>query len=208
MAAAVAGNGHEWNRVHPPLVSKAPPAWDRRGTVCRAPARARPRCEASFKLDGLRAKRGRMDNIMQQFIAYAGDFEKTLADDDWSRLRQYFADDAVYEVKADSFGCRLSGPTAIFAGMKKSLDGFDRKFAKREVEVTSGPQVSGGEIAMGWKVVYHKDGLPSFVLRGRSTVRYAGDKIAYLSDDYDASVEGEMAAWQRESGVKIDPSYT
>ena len=145
---------------------------------------------------------------MQQFIAYAGDFEKTLADDDWSRLRRYFADDAVNEVQADSFGCRLSGPTAIFAGMKKSLDSFDRKFARRDVEVTSGPQISGDEMEMGWKVIYHKDGLPDFVLRGRSTVRYAGDRIAYLSDGYDPSVEDELAAWQRASGISIDPSYT
>jgi hypothetical protein len=149
-----------------------------------------------------------MDDIMQRFMAYAGDFEKTLADDDWSRLRRYFAEDAVYEVKADSFGCRLSGPTAIFVGMKKSLDGFDRKFARRDVEVTRGPTISGDEMAMGWKVVYHKDGVPSFVLRGRSEVRYSGDKIAYLSDAYDASAEGEFAAWQRASGMRIDPSYT
>ena len=145
---------------------------------------------------------------MQRFLAYAGDFEKTLKDDDWSRLRQYFADDAVYEVKAKSFGCRLTGPAAIFAGMKKSLDGFDRKFTSRDVEVTSGPQIAGDEITMGWKVVYHKDGVPDFVLRGRSTVRYAGDRIAYLSDGYDPSAEEEFAAWQRESGMRIDPAYT
>jgi len=149
-----------------------------------------------------------MDNIMQQFMAYAGDFEKTLVDDDWTRLRRYFADDAVYEVKAKSFGCHLTGPTAIFAGIKKSLDGFDRKFAKRDIEVTSGPEISNAEIQMGWKVAYSKEGLPPFVLRGRSTVRYGGDKIVYLADSYDPSVEAEFAAWQRESGVQLDPSYT
>ena len=36
-------------------------------------------------------------DILQQFLAYAGDFEKTLADDDWSRLHKYFCDDAVYD---------------------------------------------------------------------------------------------------------------
>jgi hypothetical protein len=61
---------------------------------------------------------------------------------------------------------------------------------------------------MGWKVTYSKEGLPQFVLRGRSTVRYGGDKIAYIADSYDPSVEAELAAWQRESGVQLDPSYT
>ena len=50
--------------------------------------------------------------IVERFLAYATDFEKTLADDDWSRLRQYFSEDAVYRVESDLFGCELSGPTA------------------------------------------------------------------------------------------------
>lgn len=147
-------------------------------------------------------------SIMQQFMAYAGDFEKTLADDDWTRLPRYFADDAVYDVQSDSFGCHLSGPTAIFAGIKKSLDGFDRKFAKRDIEVTDGPEISDDEIRMGWTVVYSMDGKPPFVLRGRSIVGYANDKIVSLSDVYDASVATDFATWQRETGVHLDPSYT
>ena len=146
-------------------------------------------------------------DIMQEFMTYAGNFEKTLADDDWSRLRPYFADDAVYEVRA-SFGCRLVGPTAIFAGMKKSLDGFDRKFTKRDIEVTSGPEVSSDEIRMGWKVIYSKEGLSPFVLSGRSAARYADGKIVYLADSYDTSMETEFTAWQRINGVQLDPSYT
>ena len=80
---------------------------------------------------------------LSHFMKYAADFEKTLADDDWSRLRQYFADDAVYEVKSDSLGCKLTGPDAIFKGIKKSLDGFDRKFEGRSMDITSGPEVAG-----------------------------------------------------------------
>ncbi len=147
-------------------------------------------------------------DVMQQFMEYARDFERTLVDDDWTRLQRYFADDAVYEVKAELFGCRLSGPAAIFAGMKKSLDGFDRKFAKRDIEVTSGPEVAGEEIRFVWKVVYSKAGLPPFVLRGQSSARYANDKIAYLCDAYEPSVAVDLAAWRRESGIEIDPSYT
>jgi len=148
-----------------------------------------------------------MDTIMERFMAYAGEFERTLADDNWSRLEPYFAPDAVYEVTG-SFGCRLTGPAAIFAGIKKSLDGFDRKFAKRDIEVTSGPEVSADEIRMGWTVVYTAEGLPPFVLRGRSAVRYASGKIVHLADVFDPGVEGELTAWQRATGVTLDPSYT
>jgi hypothetical protein len=147
-------------------------------------------------------------DILQQFMAYAGEFERTLADDDWTRLGQYFADDAVYEVKGPIIGCRLEGPRAIFRGMKKSLDGFDRKFTRRSPEVTSGPDIEGDQLRMSWKVTYYKDGLTPFVLHGRSMVRYRDGKIACLTDEYDPSIEAEFDAWQRENGVELDPSYT
>ena len=57
-------------------------------------------------------------SIVERFVAYAADFEKTLADDDWSRLSQHFSENAVYRVESDLFGCELTGPDDIFAGMK------------------------------------------------------------------------------------------
>ena len=113
-----------------------------------------------------------MDNLTA-FMRYAADFEKTLADDDWSRLRQYFAPDAVYEVKAPGFPCRLQGPDAIFKGMKKSLDGFDRKFDGRSVDVTKGPEITADGLSMEWAVTYRKAGKTPYVLRGASDVRFA-----------------------------------
>jgi len=149
-------------------------------------------------------------DIVQRFFEYAGDFEKTLADDNWPRLGRYFTDDAVYEVKAESFGCRLTGSAAILAGMKKSLDGFDRKFDGRDLELTSGPEVKGDEIRMAWKVIYRKEGATPYVLEGRSSVRYRDGKIAYLQDSYDPSVDEVLATWQRENAslaLDLDPSY-
>lgn len=146
-------------------------------------------------------------DILQQFLAYAGAFETTLADDDWSRLQQYFHDDAVYEVKSPTFGCKLQGPQAIFAGIKKSLDGFDRKFAGRRIDVKGAPEVDGDELRMAWEVTYNQSGWSDFVLRGSSVVRYRDGKIAYLSDHYDESIEREIADWQRENRVQLDFSY-
>jgi hypothetical protein len=145
-------------------------------------------------------------DILQQFMAYAADFELTYADDDWSRLRRHFADDAAYDV-GEAFGGKMVGPTAIFAGMKKSLDHFDRRFATRDIAVTSAPEVDGDELRVGWQVTYTKDGLPPFVLRGRSTVRYADGVVVCLADSYEPEVVGELADWQRQTGLAIDPSY-
>jgi hypothetical protein len=146
-------------------------------------------------------------DIREKFLMYAGDFEKTLADDDWSRLQQYFCDDALYEVRAQSFGCKLEGPKAIFKGIKKSLDGFDRKFAGRDINLTSVPQVEGDEMRTTWEVTYHQSGWSDFILRGKSLVRYRDGKIAYMCDSYDPSVERELADWQQTNGVQVDASY-
>lgn len=145
--------------------------------------------------------------IMQRFLEYAGDFEQTLKDDDWTRLRQYFADDAVYEVRAESFGCRLVGCDAIFAGMKKSLDGFDRRFSSRQLELTSVPEIDADEIRFGWKVTYQQTALPEYVIEGHTTIRYAGDRIIFLGDAFDPSQDAYLADYQRTNGVKLDPSY-
>ena len=147
-------------------------------------------------------------DILQAFMAYAGDFERTYVDDDWSRLPRHFAADAVYEVRARRFGCRLVGPEAILAGMKKSVNGFDRRFDKREVAVTDGPEVAGDEMRVGWAVTYSKAGVAPFVLRGRSLARYRDGVIAQLTDSFEPAVETELADWQRANLLAVDVSYT
>lgn len=147
-----------------------------------------------------------MDNLTH-FLAYAGDFETTYKDDDWNRLRTYFTDDAVYEVKGLGIDCRLAGPATIFKGIKRSLDHFDRTFATRKIAITSGPDVVGGVIHIGWTVTYGRDGLEPFALRGRTEVRYRDGKIAYLGDSYDASMEKDAADWSARNGFSVDPGY-
>jgi hypothetical protein len=149
-------------------------------------------------------------NSIERFTAYAADFEKTLVDDDWSRLDPWFHDDAIYRVEGgDLFGCELEGRERIFAGMKKSLDGFDRKFESRSIELEGAPEVDGDEIRLVWKVTYHSPDWPDYVLPGRSMVHYRDGRIALLVDTYDPDrVAADLADWTRETGVELDPSYT
>ncbi len=147
-------------------------------------------------------------NVLEQFFAYAGDFEKTCVDDQWQRLRQYFHDDATYEVKASSIPCLLEGPDAIFAGIKKSLDGFDRKFDKRELALIDEPVIEGNQISANWAVTYRKNEFDPYVLRGQSVAEYRDGKIAALSDTIDPAAETTLGEWVQATGFSVNPSYT
>ena len=125
-----------------------------------------------------------------RFVQYAQDFEETFDDDDWSRLERFFAPDATYEVRNIPFACRLEGRDAIFRGMKRSLDGFDRQLPKRALAVTEPP------------------GAPLLLLRGRSTVRYRDGVIAELIDDYPEGMAAEATAWLQKYAPGLDASYT
>lgn len=146
-------------------------------------------------------------STLEHFVAYATAFEQTFDDDDWSRVEPFFAPDAVYEVRSAAFGCRIEGRAAILAGLKKSLDGFDRRFAKRTIDVVDGPHVQGEALAVGWTATYGLAGAPSLVLRGRSTVRFGGGRIASLVDEYPRDMDEEIAGWIAEYAPGASAAY-
>ncbi len=143
-------------------------------------------------------------SMLERFAAYAQDFERTYVDDDWSRLGPYFTPDAVYEVTGAA-ACTITGRDAILRGIKKSLDGFDRRFRARRIEVTAPPQVEGDTLVVAWRATYERDGAPPLPLEGRSVVRYAGEAIARLTDT--VTNEAEVGAWLRGHGPDLDLAY-
>ena len=72
-----------------------------------------------------------MEKTMKVFMDYAAAFEQTFIDDDWSRLAPFFSEDATYEVRGGPMACNISGRDAIFAGLRKSIDGMDRRCSDR-----------------------------------------------------------------------------
>lgn len=140
-------------------------------------------------------------------MSYAAAFEMTFADDDWSRLEPHFASAAVYEVRGLDFDCRLEGPTAIFAGLKKSLDGFDRRLETRVIELTSAPTVDGDSFSVEWAVTYTKQGMEPFILRGTTEARLGDGKITWLRDSYSDEMSAEGAKWLDSIDFEIQGAY-
>lgn len=136
-----------------------------------------------------------------RFIAYASAFEKSYADDDWSHVRPFFSDDAVYEVElGPPFGGRFEGRDAILAYFRRILDGFDRRFAERRVTLLEGPVERGGEVWVRGRAAYRADGVPDLAFDLEETATFEGDRITRLVDRYDPATREAMEAWLADHG--------
>jgi hypothetical protein len=145
--------------------------------------------------------------LFARFVDQVLDFELAYDDNDWSRMDRHFAPDAVYEVRNIAFACRLQGRDFIMNGFRRSLDGFDRRLAKRTIYLTSLPREKGDTLDVDWCFLYRKPGCPPLALRGHSTAKYRGDMIVHLVDAYPDGMDEEVARWNRESGASLDASY-
>ena len=152
-----------------------------------------------------------MEQTLQVFMDYAAAFEETYTDDDWSRLTPFFTEDATYEVRGGPLACKIAGRKEIFAGLKKSLDGLDRRCADRKLELTDGPNIvntdDGSEVSLGWNVIYQYKEAPKVTLPGRSVFNIADGVIVAMRDEYNDKEMGAVGAWMKEYGEGLDGSY-
>lgn len=144
---------------------------------------------------------------LERFLAYFEDFERTYVDDDWSRLEQYFAPDAVYRVEGGgSFDCVLEGRAAIFAGIRRFLDGFDRK-CTREIRSSAPPAADGDSVRVRGVAAYTRGDSPEILLDLEEEAVFRDGVIVALTDRYFASPDSDMRAWLAKWGKDLSPSY-
>jgi hypothetical protein len=152
-----------------------------------------------------------MEQALQVFMNYAAAFEQTYVDDDWSRLTPFFTEDATYEVLGGPLACKIAGREDIFSGLKKSIDGLDRRCTDRQLELTDGPNIvgtdNGHELSIGWNVSYLFGDAPQLTLPGRSVFTIANGVIVAMRDEYDDKEMGAVGAWMHEHGEGLDGSY-
>lgn len=148
---------------------------------------------------------------MKRFLAYYKAFEETYVDDDWSRLEPLFAPDAVYRVTgAGSFDCVLRGREALFAGLRKFLDGFDRRCTRR-LESLEPPVVTENCISFRGAASYTRGDSPPFRIQLRELIEFRDERIVRITDIYDwgweSGLDAEAAEWLRRYGADLELSY-
>jgi len=135
--------------------------------------------------------------IADRYRAYADAFEESFEDDDWSRIEEYFTEDAVYEGEPDA-----RGREAVIAKLKGGVDAFDRRMDRRIPDFQT-PTVEGDTLRMTWTVTYEKSGCPDLVISGVETAVFEGDRIERLRDDFDPEAQKAMGEWMAAHGSKL-----
>jgi ketosteroid isomerase-like protein len=136
-------------------------------------------------------------SIADRYQAYADAFEESYADDDWSRIEQYFTEDAVYEGDPAA-----KGREAVLGKLKGGVDAFDRRMDSRTPDFQT-PSVDGDTLTMSWTVNYTKAGAPDLSISGVETAIFEGDRIKLLRDTFDPEAQKRMGEWMAKHGAKL-----
>lgn len=139
-----------------------------------------------------------------RFEAYAAAFEETFADDNWQRLAPFFHEDATYVVDGVAKPCSLRGRDAILRGMRRSLDGFDRKMTARAI-ITDSITEDGDRVTLVGCVRYQRGEALPVELRATIVATYRDGLIVHLHDVFQLDLPA--IAWLRANAADLDASY-
>jgi hypothetical protein len=141
---------------------------------------------------------------IEQFQRYAAAFEEFFRGEDPSVLEPFFTEDAVYEILGGPpFGGKYEGRDAVLDYLKRSTDGFDRRFATRQLEILEGPELRDDAVWLRWRVTYRSPGLAELTLDGEETVVFEGDRIRRLEDVFPLETSSITEAWFAAHGEEL-----
>jgi hypothetical protein len=136
-------------------------------------------------------------SIEERFLAYAADFEVSYEDNDWSRLAQYFTDEASYD--AGDGSAAAQGRDAVLLKFENAVDGLDRQMGSREV-IPGKLSTEGDTVVLLWTARYSTEGLPVLEIEGTEYARFEGDKMAELRDVISEQGQANMVSWMAAHG--------
>lgn len=145
---------------------------------------------------------------MERFKRYAAAFEETYEDDDWSRLDEFFAEEAEYHVLGmPFFPIAARGRAEVFASLKGAVNVFDRRFDRRKVELAGQPEVGADRFFFPWVGVYEVGEAPMLTIEGTEEILYDGEgRIVKLTDAYASDMADKIQGWLEAHGPALRPA--
>jgi hypothetical protein len=141
---------------------------------------------------------------LRRFAEYAAAFETFFESNDEAAIEPFFSEDAVYEILGGPpFAGRHEGRAAVFTHLRASLDGFDRLFATRELELLEGPELRDAAVWLRWRASYRSPGVPELVIDGEESVTFSGDRIVRLEDVFALQMSALVERWFGQYGDRL-----
>lgn len=138
------------------------------------------------------------------FEQYANDFDRTVEDDDWSRIRPYFTDDAVREehmLPLMSF--RHSGIGEIIDQWRQIVANFDRRFDRRVLVRVNPARQEADVVTLHWVGIYCVGDAPALLGEGVEVARFSGDRIQHLESRATEDTVQRNIQWAAKYGDQV-----
>jgi len=140
--------------------------------------------------------------IIEIFERFAADFELAVADDDWSRLEKYLADDATY-LNVGGPDPKCQGRDAILAYLKDDVASYDRRFDTRRLAALTPPTVDGNRLWRRWRCTYTLAGAPDLVVDGEARYLFDGARIKQIEEEATPASLRTLDEWMQKHGAGL-----
>ena len=141
-------------------------------------------------------------DIVDQFNAFAADFESCVLDDRWARLEKYFVDNASYW-NVGGPDPKIVGRGAILDYLRDNVANTDRRFESRYLEGITDPAVTGNRLSRKWRVTYGLSGAPDLVLEGEARYEFDGELIRSLEEEITPESMRTYLEWIAKHGERL-----
>jgi len=122
-------------------------------------------------------------NIVDRFLEYAEAFDRAVETGDWSAIRSFFTEDAVFESLANPpLDGIARGREAIIERFVTTVEAFDDRFDTRGLKFLEGPEERSGAITARFEARYGTEGAPDLVFTGSMRAEFEGDRMKLLRD--------------------------
>ena len=140
--------------------------------------------------------------IIDIFESFAADFEATLRDDNWSRLKKYFTPEATYKNVGDSNSeCR--GQEDILSYLKTDVSTFDRKFDSRNLIALNPPEIKENQLSRKWQTTFTLKGTPDLIIEGEARYFFEGKLIKGIEEEITPESLQKLDQWLKVYGIKL-----
>ena len=146
-------------------------------------------------------------SLIRQFIEQRAAFEKTYEDGNWVRLEPYFSEGLIYEVMNMPFHCVIRGRPAVIAGLRRSIERFDR-LCRRTVGLGAMIFQEGNNVLVHSGIRFRRGDSPPIETSLGELATYRDGRIERLIDIYDPGEGAKFERWMAEWGNGLDASYT